>query len=258
MKILVTGNKGFIGSNMVSLLKKQKHDVVTYEWGDSLPTIAGLDWVIHMGAISSTTEKNVEKIMMQNYDFSCWLLNECIANGVNFQYSSTAGIYGGNTEFAESSPVNPRTTYAWSKYLFERFADRKAPILIQGFRYFNVYGPGEKHKGDQASPFHKFSQQAKKDGVIKVFKNSHKCLRDFVPVKEVCNTHIKFFDVLESGIWNVGTGNTMSFLDVAKTFNVPIEEIPMPNILKDNYQYYTCADMTKTNNTLEKYNAKSS
>lgn len=256
MKILVTGNKGFIGSNMVKALKD--HEVTTFEWGDALPNIAGLDWVIHMGAISSTTEKNVEKIMLQNYDFSCWLLNECIAKGVNFQYSSTASIYGSNSEFTESSPVNPRTTYAWSKYLFERFADRKAPILIQGFRYFNVYGPGEKHKGDQASPFYKFSQQAKKDGVIKVFQNSDKCLRDFVPVKDVCKTHIKFFDVLESGVWNVGTGAATSFYDVAKTFDVPIEEIPMPDILKDNYQYYTCADMTKTNQTLEKYHAKSS
>lgn len=234
------------------------HEVTTFEWGEKLPVIKGLDWVIHMGAISSTTERNVEKIMLQNYDFSCWLLNQCIENGVNFQYSSSASIYGLGNEFKETSPVDPRTPYAWSKYLFERFATRKAPILIQGFRYFNVYGPGEKHKGDQASPYYKFSQQAKKDGVIKVFKNSDKCLRDFINVKDVCKTHINFFNVLESGVWNAGTGKTTSFLDVAKTFEATIEEIPMPSILKDSYQYHTCADMTKTNASLEKYNAKPS
>ena len=82
MKILLTGYKGFIGSNMLKML--EEHEVTTYNWGDASPSVAGLDWVIHMGAISSTTERNVEKIMLHNYDFSCWLLNECIANNVNF------------------------------------------------------------------------------------------------------------------------------------------------------------------------------
>jgi ADP-L-glycero-D-manno-heptose 6-epimerase len=248
MKILLTGHKGFIGSNMLKML--DGHEVVTYNWGDALPLVAGLDWVVHMGAISSTIERNIEKIMLQNYDFSCWLLNECIANNVNFQYSSSASIYGLGTEFVETSPVDPRTPYAWTKYLFERFANRECNIRIQGFRYFNVYGSGEEEKGDQASPFYKFKKQAEENGFVKLFENSQHYRRDFVPVKQVCQTHIDFFNVKESGVWNVGTGAPISFYDVAKQFTDNIIEVPLPDILKDSYQEFTCADMTKTNTSL--------
>lgn len=250
MKILLTGYKGFIGSNMLKML--EEHEVTTYNWGDASPSVAGLDWVIHMGAISSTTERNVEKIMLHNYDFSCWLLNECIANNVNFQYSSSASIYGLNTEFTETSPVDPRTPYAWSKYLFERFANQPSNICIQGFRYFNVYGPDEDIKGDQASPFHKFKKQAKENGCVMLFENSQQYRRDFVPVEHVCQTHIDFFDVAESGVWNLGTGTPMSFYNIAKQFTDNIIEIPLPDILRDSYQEFTCADMKKTNTSLGK------
>ena len=250
MKILLTGYKGFIGSNMLKML--EGHEVTTYNWGDTLPSVAGLDWVVHIGAISSTTERNVEKIMLHNYDFSCWLLNECIANNVNFQYSSSASIYGLNTEFTETSPVDPRTPYAWSKYLFERFANKESNIHIQGFRYFNVYGSGEEEKGDQASPFHKFKKQAEENGCVKLFEKSQQYRRDFVPVKQVCQTHIDFFNVAESGVWNLGTGTPISFYDVAKQFTDNIIEIPLPDILRDSYQEFTCADMQKTNKSLSK------
>lgn len=249
MKILVTGHKGFIGSNMLKML--DGHEVTTFNWGDPLPTIEGLDWVMHIGANSSTTERNVEKIMVQNYDFSCWLLNQCIKHNVNFQFSSSASVYGFGAEFKETSPVDPKTPYAWTKYLFERFAlTRKEQILIQGFRYFNVYGPGEEEKGDQASPYHKFKQQFESTGQIKVFENSKEYKRDFVSVEQVCKTHLDFLNVNQSGIYNVGTGNPTSFYDVAKQFTDNIVEIPMPDILKDSYQKYTCADMSKTNRTL--------
>jgi len=253
MRILVTGYKGFIGSNFLKFLKG--HDVSVYEWGESLPSLNGLDWVIHIGAISSTTETDVEKIMRQNYDFSCWLLDNCIRNQVKMQFSSSASIYGLNQEFKEDSPVDPRTPYAWSKYMFEKYAASKFnETTIQIFRYFNVYGPNEKHKGTQASPFCQFEKQAQENGRIKVFKNSSSYLRDFVHVDEIIDTQLAFFSVLESGIWNIGTGNTMSFLDIAESFNVPIVEIDMPENLKNSYQAYTCADMTKTRKTMEKYN----
>lgn len=250
MKILVTGDKGFIGQNMVQRLLEKGHTITTFEWGEQLPTIEGLDWVIHLGAISSTTEKDVEKVMLQNVDFSIWLINQCEQHSVNFQYSSSASVYGLNQEFKEDSPVDPRTPYAWSKYLFERYIRScKWSIIHQGFRYFNVFGPHEEHKGGQASPYCQFRRQAEEKGVIKVFENSENYLRDFIHVYDVLDFHEKFFEVKESGVWNVGTGVASSFLDVAKKFNALIEVIPMPEILKPSYQTYTCADLTKVRET---------
>lgn len=255
MKILLTGHKGFIGHNMLKALSN--HDVTTYEWGDTLPEVKGHDWVVHIGAISSTTERDVDKVMNQNYDFSCMLLDECIKHNINFQYSSSASVYGLVSDFRETSFVDPRTPYSWSKYMFERYAQKqKADIHIQGFRYFNVYGPNEDHKGDQSSPHHKFKKQYEQTGKVKVFENSERYCRDFIHVDKVCDMHIDFFDVKESGIWNVGTGKPTSFMDVAKLFTTNIETIPMPDILKDSYQKYTCADMTKTHDTLRKYKEK--
>ena len=122
MRILVTGHKGFIGSNMVKELRD--HDVDTYDWDGVVPGVMDYDWVIHMGAISSTTETDIEKVLTQNLDFSIALYDQCKRFGVNFQYSSSASVYGRGTEFNEESPVDPRTPYAWSKYLFERYVEK--------------------------------------------------------------------------------------------------------------------------------------
>lgn len=253
LNILITGHRGFIGQHMVNALSH--HNLSFYEWGSTYPTIDNLDWVIHLGGISSTTETNIEKIMMQNYDFSCWLLDQCVAKQVNFQYSSSASIYGLKTEFTESSPVDPRTPYAWSKYFFENYASKQSGIIIQGFRYFNVFGKHEDHKGSQASPYHQFGKQAA-NGLIKIFKDSNNFYRDFVPVEIVCRAHKLFLNVKDSGIFNIGTGVATSFYDIAKTFDVPIEEIDMPTNLIHSYQKYTCADMTKTNNALNNIGEK--
>jgi len=125
----------------------------------------------------------------------------------------------------------------------------KWKIVIQGFRYFNVYGPHEDHKGEQASPYHKFTEQAKRSGVIQLFEGSENFKRDFVPVNTVTDVHKLFFNVKESGIWNVGTGVAKSFQEVAeeiaKEYNARIEYIPIPDNIKNQYQTYTCADLTK-------------
>lgn len=250
MKILITGYKGFIGQNMVNALKTE-HELSLYEWGDPPPDFENLDWCIHLGAISSTAEKDVEKIMRQNYDFSCIVLVACQTHGVNLQYASSASVYGTNSDFSEDGPLDPKSPYAWSKYLFDRAirSTKFDNIVVQGFRYFNVYGPHEDHKGDQASPFHKFEQQAKTTGVIKLFEKSHNYCRDFVHVNTVVDVHKKFFNIKESGVWNVGTGKPRSFEDVAREiadkYNARIEYIPMPENLKNQYQVYTCADLTK-------------
>jgi len=255
MKILLTGYKGFIGSHMVRALEQHGHHVSTYDWGDILPSVMEQEWVIHMGAISSTTERDVEKVMAQNYDFTVQLYEACHTFGINFQYASSASVYGLVSTFREDAEPDPSTPYAWSKYLTERHIQRHPMgARAQIFRYFNVYGPeGEEHKGSQASPYAQFKRQAEETGKIRVFEGSDRFLRDFVPVSKIVDTHLKFLDVKESGVWNVGTGAPRSFMSVAEEFGVPIETVPMPNILKDSYQKYTCADMTKYNATLKKY-----
>lgn len=252
MKVIVTGHKGFIGQNMVNALEEGGHTLKCYEWGDVIPDVRGYDWVIHLGAISSTTETNVEKVIEQNYDFSRWLLMQCHTHNVNFQFASSASIYGLGTNFAEDAPVQPMSPYAWSKWLFERFAMKISTdwnIFVQGFRYFNVYGPHEDHKGDQASPYYKFEKQAKETGVIKIFEDSDKYLRDFVPVEKIIDVHQRFWGVSESGVWNIGTGRATSFESVARMIadkhGAKVEYIPMPDSVKKQYQTYTCADLTR-------------
>lgn len=257
MKILVTGHKGFIGQNMIQSLSE--HEVDGFEWGDELPDVGDYDWVIHLGAVTSTTEKDVEKVLRQNYDFSVELYEHCAAFGTNLQYASSASVYGLNKEFVEDSPVDPRTPYAWSKYLFERYVREveekyESFITVQGFRYFNVWGPGEDHKNDQASPYSKFAKQAQENGTIKLFEGSQNYCRDFIHVDDIIDIHKKFFNVKESGIWNAGTGKVKSFYDVAHEvatkYSADISYIPMPENLKSSYQEFTCADVTKLNGSL--------
>lgn len=254
MKILITGYKGFIGQNMVNALK-DKHELSFYEWGEEPPDFEGLDWCIHLGAISSTAETNVEKVMKQNHDFSCVVLMACQMNGVNLQYASSASVYGLTQSFKEDSPKSPQSPYAWSKYLFDRHVESQKfkNIIVQGFRYFNVHGPHEDHK-DQPSPHHTFTKQAKETGVIKLFEGSENFKRDFVPVEQVIDYHERFFNVKESGIWNIGTGDPVSFESVARNIaeqhGARIEYIPMPAHLEKQYQKYTCADLTRLRNTL--------
>jgi ADP-L-glycero-D-manno-heptose 6-epimerase len=258
MKILVTGYKGFIGQNMVKALEDD-HDLVLFEWGESIPSLKGVEWVVHLGAISSTTETDVEKVLTQNLDFSIFLHKYCADNKINFQYSSSASVYGLGDRFDEDVKASPVNTYSWSKYLFERYVrDNPSPALVQGFRYFNVYGPHEEHKGKQASPFQQFAEQAKNTGKIRLFEGSENYLRDFVHVDHVINIHKKFFNVGEGGVWNVGTGSTMSFLDVAKhtqsLYGGELEFIPMPDQLVGKYQAFTKSDNTKINECLRKWN----
>ena len=257
MNILITGHKGFVGQNLYNFLRRN-HNVVGYEWGDPFPQVKSYDWVIHLGAISSTTETNVRKILDQNVTFTIQLIEECIAHGVNLQFASSASVYGLHDNFKETATPSPVNHYARSKHLVEEYIrTRNAPIIIQAFRYFNVYGPGEDHKGNQASPYTQFLNQAIETGVIKVFEGSRDCKRDFINVSTICDLHDKFLNVKESGVWNFGTGEAKSFQDVAEYIadltGCNIKTIPFPESLKPQYQYYTCADTTKLNNTLNAY-----
>jgi ADP-L-glycero-D-manno-heptose 6-epimerase len=253
MKVLVTGSKGFIGQN---LLEKLPSDwfVTSFDIKDNPETrprdldLSGVNWVVHIGALSSTTEKDVRRVMDLNLSWSIELLEEAEKARANFQWSSSASVYGrSNQPMKEADRANPRNLYAMSKYLFEEYVkNSQSNIIRQGFRYFNVYGPHEDHKGSQASPYHQFARQARETGVIQVFEGSESCLRDFIHADRVVDAHLKMMSVHDSGIFNVGTGNPRSFLDVARDvalfYNARIEVVPFPDHLKEHYQYYTCAD----------------
>lgn len=256
MKILVTGHKGFIGQNLFQHLVRKGHTVEGYEYNMAkFPHISKYDQVIHLGAISSTVETNVEKIMLQNYDFSVQLIKQCISEEMPFQYASSASVYGNTDNFSETSKKNPNSAYAWSKYLFDRQVEALMKIypqaVVQGFRYFNVYGPGETHKLHQASPISKFILEAKTKGTVTIFENSENYLRDFVCVTDVCEIHDQMLHKKVSGIFNVGTGVATSFADIAqiisKKYQVKIHTVPMPQILTHQYQTYTCADISLLN-----------
>ncbi len=249
MRVLITGHKGFIGKNLVKYIEDNTDwEISTYDWNDVFPGLLDQDWVIPIGGISSTTERDLDKIMSQNYDFTKQLFDNCKRFGINMQYSSSASLYGMGSDFRETAPLDPRTPYAWSKYMCERYHRmHQGGNVVQGFRYFNVYGNHEGHKGSQASPVTQFRNQ----DPIRLFENSENYLRDFIAVEDVCRIHVEFLKrVRESGVWNVGTGTATSFQQIADLINPRQEKVPMPEILKSSYQTYTCADITKLEATL--------
>jgi ADP-L-glycero-D-manno-heptose 6-epimerase len=259
MKILITGHKGFIGSQLANYFQHQGHDVEGFEWVENVvPDVEAYDWVIHTGAISDTTERDVPKVWAQNYEFTLRLLQVCEHLGTNIQLASSSAVYGSNKAFNEEDPVYPQTPYAWSKYLIDKFLGDNGyenfGMLVQNFRYFNVYGPGEGHKGDQMSLVSKFQHQAVHEGSIKLFKNSNKFERDCVCVYDICRIHEMMMKQDTGGIFNVGTGTARNLEDIAKViadkYDAKIEYIDMPDKLIGQYQEYTCADNAKLHNTV--------
>jgi ADP-L-glycero-D-manno-heptose 6-epimerase len=256
MKVLITGHKGFIGKNFIHTVSNLGWDYTAFDILDSPGTrpkelkVSKYDWVIHLGAISSTTETDLSKLMDLNVSWTIELFEECVNHNTNMQWASSASVYGKRREeqgpFMVTDKCAPANLYAISKYLIEFYiANRNASITCQGFRYFNVYGPNEDHKGTQASPYHQFSKQAKQTGVIKVFEGSDRFKRDFISVSDLISIQLDSLIGKSSGIYNIGTGKPKSFLEVAeevsKKYNAKIEIIPFPEHLKTHYQTYTCA-----------------
>jgi ADP-L-glycero-D-manno-heptose 6-epimerase len=244
---------------MIRWLRLQRPEwlVEGYHWDPThFPNVGPYDWVIHLGAITSTTETDVDAILRQNLEFSQRLFESCEYSRTNLQYASSASIYGLGKKFSESSPADPRNAYAWSKYLFDRWVfNQTQNIKVQGFRYFNVYGPHEDHKGDQASPVHKFRKQAIETGVIKLFEGSDHFKRDFVYVNDICRLHLLFIESVKgNGIWNVGTGKSTTFSHIAEVIaeqeSARIELVNMPDNLESQYQKITCADISNLKKTV--------
>ncbi|MCX6177815.1 MAG: ADP-glyceromanno-heptose 6-epimerase [Chlorobiales bacterium] len=220
--------------------------------------------IIHMGANSSTTETDADHLMTNNFGYSKKIASYCMAHDVRFIYASSAATYGDgsnayNDRIEGLNALRPLNMYGYSKHLFDRWAV-KQHILdhAAGLKFFNVYGPNEYHKGDMSSVVYKAFHQIREKGSLSLFL-SHRPdylegeqLRDFIYVRDCTRIMVWMLEKPSvTGLFNVGTGTARSFNDLAKaTFSAlgrqpAINYMPMPETLRDKYQYYTCADVTK-------------
>lgn len=304
MKVIVTGAAGLIGSNLVKALNERgvtdvlavdnltKGDkflnLVDCEISDYLDKADFLariergefgkfDAIFHEGACSDTMEHNGNYMMANNFRYTQTLFEWAQRTGTPFLYASSAAVYGGSTEFVENREVEkPLNVYGYSKFLFDQVLRSrmkqglKAPVF--GFRYFNVYGDREQHKGRMASvAFHNFNQ-FREGGSVKLFGpyggyEAGCQQRDFVSIEDVVKVNMYFFEQASkapSGVYNLGTGRAQTFNDVALTTLNTLREsqgsaalslqeavkggfiayIEFPDALKGKYQSYTQADLS--------------
>lgn len=308
-RIVVTGAAGFIGSNIVQGLNARGiDDIIAVDdltQGDKFRNLADLriadyvdaavfyerfshgafgqvEAVFHEGACSDTMESNGKFMLHNNYSLSCDLLHACQKQETRLFYASSAAVYGGSDTFREDPAFErPLNVYGYSKLLFdqrlrrefgphfERLAAGKT-AQVTGFRYFNVYGPREQHKGRMASvAFHQFNQ-FRQEGKVKLFgeyggHGPGAQMRDFVFIDDVVAVNLWFFENPGiSGVFNLGTGRAQPFNDVAQAVVNTlrsqrgeaelslhamaaaglIEYVAFPDALRGKYQCYTQADLT--------------
>ncbi len=313
-RIVVTGAAGFIGSNIIKGLNvRGLNDIIAVDdltQGDKFRNLAALkiadyidaavfyaqfsagcygqvEAVFHEGACSDTMELNGKYMMDNNYTTSVGLFQACQKHGTRLLYASSAATYGGSERFVETPACEqPLNVYGYSKLLFDQRLRRECGVdfrrsvlgetsQVVGFRYFNVYGPHEQHKGRMASvAFHQFNQ-FHSQGKVKLFADyagyaAGSQMRDFVFIDDVVAVNLWFLDHPDlSGIFNLGTGRAQPFNDVAgavvntmrglqqqPVLSLPamlqaglIEYIPFPDALRGKYQCYTQADLTALRGT---------
>ncbi|MCK0535620.1 MULTISPECIES: ADP-glyceromanno-heptose 6-epimerase [unclassified Anaerobiospirillum] len=292
--IIVTGGAGFIGSNIVKLLNergrrdilvvdnlKNGHkfvnlvdlDIADYMDREDFRALikderafnskygcASVDAVFHEGACSATTEWDGKYVMDNNYQYTVDLFEFCTSHRIPFLYASSAATYGDKTVFVEDrAHEGPLNVYGYSKFLFDEYLRSRIATLksqVVGFRYFNVYGPREGHKGSMASVAFHLNNQMLRGENPKLFKGCDGYAdggqtRDFVYVEDVAKVNLWFWEHNgPSGIYNCGTGRAEPFSNVAQAVidhhgRGEIEFIPFPDHLKGHYQSFTQADLTR-------------
>jgi ADP-L-glycero-D-manno-heptose 6-epimerase len=291
-RTLVTGGAGMIGSAVVWKLNLLGSDRIliadrmdhSEKWRNLVPLrfldyidaddliytihnapghLADVGTVLHLGACSSTTEKDSAFLIRNNFEFTKTLANWAIDKGARFVYASSAATYGAREDdFREDLPLpslRPLNMYGYSKHLFDQYAERAGVLdRIVGLKYFNVFGPNENHKGDMRSVVHKAFHQIVETGKLQLFEShrpefEHGCQqRDFLYVKDAVDMTIHLATHPEAqGLYNLGSGQAHTWLDLAHAIfaaldRVPvIEFIPMPEHLRAKYQYRTCATIDK-------------
>jgi len=290
--IVVTGGAGFIGSAIVWRLNQLgKDDVIIvdslgedekwknlvglkyvdyYDKTDFMKKIIdknpgfGIEAIIHMGACSSTTEKNADFLMNNNFKYTLELARYCLGKETRFIYASSAATYGNgergyDDNENELNALRPMNMYGYSKHLFDLWAKKNSVLnKIVGLKFFNVYGPNEFHKDDMRSVVHKAYGQIKETGKVNLFKSYKKeyedgeQMRDFIYVKDAVDMTLYFLENKDkNGIFNIGTGKARTWNDLTtiifKSLNkqMNVEYIDMPESIRDKYQYFTQANLHK-------------
>lgn len=289
--IVVTGGAGFIGSAVIWHLNNLGYDniIIVDELGfdEKWKNLIGLKFfdfinkdifienvnqnfninaksIIHMGANSSTTEKDADSLLKNNYEYSKSLAKYSVKNNLRFIYASSAATYGDgklgfNDDVNNLYTLHPLNMYGYSKHMFDLWIQKQGLTdKVVGLKYFNVYGPNEYHKGDMRSVVHKAFEQIEATGKVKLFKsknpgyNDGEQKRDFIYVKDAVDMTVYFLENKDkNGLYNIGSGKARTWNDLAAAiFNsvnkpVNIEYIDLPEHLTDKYQYFTEADSEK-------------
>ncbi|MEI7810833.1 MAG: ADP-glyceromanno-heptose 6-epimerase [Ignavibacteria bacterium] len=290
--IIVTGGAGFIGSAIIWRLNQMGEEniiiVDSLGTGEKWKNLIGLKYtdiyhktdfldkimednlpfaveaIIHMGACSSTTEKNADYLISNNYRYTIELARYCLPRKSRFIYASSAATYGdGSNGYMDDenslSSLHSLNMYGYSKHLFDLWAKRLMIIdKIAGLKFFNVYGPNEAHKGDMRSVVHKAFEQIRDTGKVNLFRSYNEQykdgeqMRDFIYIKDVVDMVIFFLEKKDkNGLYNIGTGKARTWNDLTGSIfsalgqKTNIEYIDMPEHLKNKYQYFTEASIDK-------------